>query len=335
MTPVFMIGTQRSGSNLLRLMLNQLGDLSSPHPPHILDRMYPLLDSYGDLDNIESFKQLVDDVCRLVELNPVAWDGVTLDRENVLSRCKNHSLMAAFGAVYDVCAEVQNAKTWCCKSLANIKYVDDIEKYFESPKYIYLYRDGRDVALSFKKAVVGEKHIFNIATNWTKTQEIAINLRESIESGRIFSVSYEQLTAEPEQTARAICSFLDMEYTDKMLEFHKTKEAENASKSSELWSNVTKPIDNKNSRKFVKEMSEDDVRIFESVAGHVLDKLGYTREYVKQGEELKLAKADIDKFNRENKRLKDTVLASVDKEDMERRNRQEQLLKEIKQRTAA
>lgn len=335
MTPVFMIGTQRSGSNLLRLMLNQLSDLASPHPPHILDRMYPLLDSYGDLENIENFKQLVDDVCRLVELNPVAWDGVTLDRENVQSRCKNHSLMAAFGAVYDVCAEVQNAKTWCCKSLANIKYVDDIEKYFENPKYIYLYRDGRDVALSFKKAVVGEKHIFNIATNWSKTQEIAINLRESIESDRIFSVSYEQLTSEPELTARAICEFLGMEYTDKMLEFHKTKEAENASKSSELWSNVTKPIDNKNSRKFVKEMSEEDVRIFESVAGHVLDKLGYTREYVKQGEELKLAKADIDKFNRENKRLKDTVLASVDKEDMERRNRQEQLLKEIKQRTAA
>ena len=232
MTPVFMIGTQRSGSNLLRLMLNQLNDLSSPHPPHILDRMYPLLGNYGNLDDINNFKQLVDDVCRLVELNPVAWDGVVLDREDVLSRCRNHSLAAAFGAVYDVCAEVQNAKTWCCKSLANIKYVDDIEEYFEKPKYIYLFRDGRDVALSFKKAVVGEKHIFNIATNWTQTQEIAINLRERIGSDRIFSVSYEQLTAEPEKTARAICDFLGMEYTDNMLEFHKTKEAENASKSS-------------------------------------------------------------------------------------------------------
>ena len=335
MTPVFMIGTQRSGSNLLRLMLNQLNDLSSPHPPHILDRMYPLLGNYGNLDDIDNFKQLVDDVCRLVELNPVAWDGVVLDREDVLSRCRNHSLAAAFGAVYDVCAEVQNAKTWCCKSLAYIKYVDDIEEYFEKPKYIYLFRDGRDVALSFKKAVVGEKHIFNIATNWTQTQEIAINLRERIGSDRIFSVSYEQLTAEPEKTARAICDFLGMEYTDNMLEFHKTKEAENASKSSELWSNVTKPIDNNNSRKFLKEMSEDDVRIFESVAGHVLDKLGYAREYVMQGQELKLSKTDIEKFNAENRRLKDSVFAGVDKEDMDRRNRQEQLLNEIKQRSAA
>jgi len=335
MTPVFMIGTQRSGSNLLRLMLNQLSELSSPHPPHILDRMYPLLGNYGDLSDTQNFNQLVEDVCRLVELNPVAWDGVVLDRKDVLSRCRNNSLMAAFGAVYDVCAEVQQAKTWCCKSLANIKYIDDIEKYFQHPKYIYLYRDGRDVALSFKKAVVGEKHIYNIAKNWTQTQEIAIDLREQIDSDRIFSVSYEQLTAEPEQTARAICKFLGMKYTETMLDFHKTKEAENASKSSELWSNVTKPIDNNNSRKFIKEMSEEDVRIFESVAGHVLDELGYTREYVMQGEELKLTDADIEKYNMENKRLKESSFASVDKEDMERRNRQEQLLNEIKQRSAA
>lgn len=335
MTPVFMIGTQRSGSNLLRLMLNQLDDLSSPHPPHILDRMYPLLDSYGNLNTIDNFKQLVDDVCRLVELNPVPWDSVVLDREAVFSRCKKHSLMAAFSSVYEVCAEVQNAKTWCCKSLANIKYIKDIEEYLEYPKYIYLYRDGRDVALSFKKSVVGEKHIFNIATDWAQTQETAINLRERIASDHFFSVSYEQLTTEPERTARAICDFLGMEYTDKILDYYMTKEAENASKSSELWSNVTKPIDSNNTRKFLKEMPEEDIRIFESVAGHVLDKLGYAREYIKKGNEITLAKSDVDKFNKENKHLKKTIFANIDKEDIKRRNRQEQLLNEIKQRTAA
>ena len=33
---IFMIGTQRSGSNLLRLMVNQAPDIAAPHPPHIL-----------------------------------------------------------------------------------------------------------------------------------------------------------------------------------------------------------------------------------------------------------------------------------------------------------
>ena len=62
---IFMIGTQRSGSNLLRLMLNELPRIAAPHPPHILQRMMPLAQNYGDLGRRENFAQLVDDVCRL------------------------------------------------------------------------------------------------------------------------------------------------------------------------------------------------------------------------------------------------------------------------------
>src|SRR5262245_38028387 len=112
---IFMIGTQRSGSNLLRLMLNESPEIAAPHPPHILQRMMPLVKHYGDLDKPDAFSLLVDDVCRLVELNPVPWEGVTLDRRDVAARCRNHNLVAVSGAVYDVMAESWGAKTWCCK----------------------------------------------------------------------------------------------------------------------------------------------------------------------------------------------------------------------------
>jgi len=335
MTPVFMIGTQRSGSNLLRLMLNQLKDIASPHPPHILERMCPLMDNYGDLEDDANFKVLVDDVCRLVELNPVAWSGVTFDREQVAAKSTNRSLMAVYSAVYDIYTESQGAKTWCCKSLANIKYVDDIEAHFKHPKYIYLYRDGRDVALSFQKAVVGEKHIYNIAQEWTETQNMALELQKKIDKKYFHAVSYEQLTQQPEQTAKALCAFLETEYVPEMLDFHKTNEAQNAAKSSALWGNVTSPILSNNSKKYKKEMPEDDIRIFESVAGNVLDQLGYERDFITKGNELKFESHDIDEFNKENKRQKMANLLNVDKKDKERRDRQSRLLEEIKSRSAA
>lgn len=123
MKPIFMIGTQRSGSNLLRLMLNQLPEIAAPHPPHILQRMMPLVSLYGDLERDKIFRILIDDVCRLVEFNPVPWSGVVLDREDVFRRCNERSLLAVYAAVYDICAEAKGAQTWCCKSLANIKYL--------------------------------------------------------------------------------------------------------------------------------------------------------------------------------------------------------------------
>ena len=331
--PIFMIGTQRSGSNLLRLMLNQLPDVAAPHPPHILQRMMPLLPRYGDLSEDANFAQLVEDVCRLVKLNPVPWEDVRLDRSDISARCRQRSLVAVFCAVYEAYADAHGRSDWCCKSLANIAYLDEIENYVPDARYIYLYRDGRDVAVSFRKAVVGEKHFYHIAKEWAGTQELAIAHRERIAPDRFFSLSYEALTSESEATVRRLCKFLGVEYTEAMLEFHKSEDAAKASASSELWRNVANPVMRDNSRKFLKEASIDDVRIFEAIAGHVLDTLGYERSYLPKGREMSFSESDLDRFNRENQELKRKTMASVDPEDLKRRNMQDDLLAQIKSRS--
>ena len=331
--PIFMIGTQRSGSNLLRLMLNQLPELAAPHPPHILQRMMPLEKGYGDLSKAKNFKLLVDDVCRLVELNPVPWEGVKLERKDVASRCRNHSVVAVFGAVYDVMAEQGKAGTWCCKSLANINYLEELEAYYaDAARYIYLYRDGRDVAVSFRKAVVGEKHPYHIANEWGATQRIALTSRKHIDPKRFYNLSYEDLTQYPEKAMRGLCEFLGATYHDTMHDFHESGEAKRAASSSELWGNVVKPIMADNSNKFLREMSEEDVRIFELVAGDVLDALGYKRFQTKVGETKKFTADEIKKFDAENQRLKQEVLSKVDPEDMKRRDQQAGFITEIRDR---
>lgn len=331
--PIFMIGTQRSGSNLLRLMLNQLPDISAPHPPHILQRMMPLEKGYGDLSKDANFNQMVDDVCKLVELNPVPWEGVKLDRKDVAARCRTRSVVAAFGAVYDIGAEHNGAKTWCCKSLANINYLDEIEAYYgDQARYIYLYRDGRDVALSFRKAVVGEKHNYHIGNEWGATQRIALKSRKTIDPKRFYNLSYESLTSTPEKAMRGLCDFLGATYNDSMLEFHESDEAKRAASSSELWGNVTKPVMADNTNKFLREMTEDDIRVFELVAGDVLDGLGYKRFHTKVGETINFSADEIKHFDAENQRIKKEVLSKVDPEDMKRRDVQAALIKEIKDR---
>ena len=330
--PIFMIGTQRSGSNLLRLMLNQLPGIAAPHPPHVLQRLMPLVPSYGDLRQDENFQLMVEDVCRLVELNPVPWEGVTLDRANIAKRCRERSLVAVFGAVYQALAEAQGANTWLCKSLQNVLYLPEIQAYFPNAQYIYLYRDGRDVAVSFRKAVVGEKHFYFIAKEWADAQRLAIKHRALTPPERFVNISYEELTAEPEKTMRRLCGFLSVEYQNSMLEFHKSEEAHRAAESSALWGNVVKPIMADNTRKFLREADEADIRIFESVAGDVLDALGYERAYVKRGQEQKFTDADVQRFKEENERLKREIMEKTDEEDLKRRDRQSALVSEIKKR---
>lgn len=333
--PIFMIGTQRSGSNLLRLMLNQLPGITAPHPPHVLQRMMPLAANYGDLAQDKNFATLVDDVCRLVELNPVPWEGVQLDRADVARRCRQRSVVAVFGAVYDALADARGARAWLCKSLQNVMYLPQIEAYFPGAQYIYLYRDGRDVAVSFRKAVVGEKHYYHIAREWAGAQRLALRQRDTTPPERFANISYEELTARPEATMQRMCTFLGVAYHESMLEFYTSEEAKKAAESSALWGNVVKPIMADNTRKFMREASEEDISIFESVAGDVLDALGYERVYVPRGKERQFTEAELRHFDAENKRLKEEVLRGTDQEDLKRRDRQSALLVEIRHRQEA
>jgi Sulfotransferase family len=329
--PILMIGVRRSGSNLLRVMLNEAPGIVAPHPPHILLRMTPLVPLYGHLADSENFMALVEDVCRLVELNPVPWEGVTLDRGDIARRCRSRTLVAIFGAIYDCATETWAARDWVCKSLENIHHLGEVESYFSDPKYIYLYRDGRDVAASMRKAIIGEKHVYHIAREWMRVQRLALGHRASIPPRRFISVSYEELTGQPEATIGRLCAFLSVSYNERMLQFHTSDEARRTAESSgALWGNVAKPLMTNNTRKFVRELSEEEIGIFESIAGDELDALGYERIHVARGRERKFTDVELRRFDAENERLKEEILRATDAGELERRDRQEALLAEIR-----
>ena len=202
------IGTQRSGSNLLRTMLNQLPEIAAPHPPHILKTFHEFLPLYGDLREEGSFRALVEDVCSWVDANPVSWQLEELDPGTIRKRCRENSLTELFYQVYTYYGEQQGSAYACCKSMANVHYYQDLEDAGLMPYYIFLHRDGRDVACSFKKAFVGEKHIYHIARQWKIDQEKALEVGRRIPSGRVIKLSYRELITDTESVLQKICSFL-------------------------------------------------------------------------------------------------------------------------------
>ncbi len=331
-SPILIIGIQRSGSNLLRLMLNQLPCIAAPHPPHILERFFPLLPTYGDLDNNnENFALLVNDVCQLIELNPVPWEGVNFDRQDIQNRCRVNSLVAIFVSVYDVLAQAWGCHRWCCKSMANVYYLPQINEYLsDKAKYVWLYRDGRDVANSFTKAVVGEKHFYHLAQEWAKVQSLALKIRCQYPS-QFFSLSYESLIFDPESTLKSLCNFLEVDYSPAMLDFHESHEALQTASSSSLWQNVTKPIIKENTHNFLNYPHEDEICIFEVMAGEILDSLNYERICMKT-EAHNFTPEEIAIFDQLNQQRKQEVNQTMDFEDQHRREKQAALLNNIKSR---
>jgi len=332
--PIFMIGTQRSGSNLLRLMMNQLSSIAAPHPPHILERLGPYEGKYGDLTVDDNFRQLVEDVCRLVETNPVKWQSVVLDRDRISGSCQERSLVAVYGAVHDCLARAWNADDWLCKSMANIHYLEEIERYFgESARFIYLYRDGRDVALSFRKALIGDKTYYHLGKSWNEAQQLCLNLKKRMPENQFIAISYEELTRSSESVLQRLCQFLGREYRPEMLDFHSSKEAKRTAVTG-LWSKVSKPLDAANSNKFLKEASPQEICLFEGVAGQSLDELGYPRHFTAPAQGDGLDDSEIATLEAENRRLRAKAQKIADPEDLEMRRPQLKLMESIQFRFA-
>ena len=326
-----MIGTQRSGSNLLRVMLDGIEQIVAPHPPHILQRFLPLLPKYGDLADRSNFYRLVMDVCQLVTVNPVPWEGISIRTDEILAACKQQTIYELFRVIYETAARQSGTSFWLCKSMKNMFYAEGIESTGIQPYYIYLYRDGRDVALSFKKAIVGEKHIYALAQNWRKDQEAALRLKEKTAEDHFFMLNYETLIANPEEMVRSLCDFLHVPYSDRVMEYYKSRESENTAVAGKMWSNVTKPILKDNTNKFLRELSSEDIAIFESVAGDLLLQLGYSLCTPSDLLRDSFSDREMVLFNEENIRLKNAFIQQVDPADLEKRRPQDELINRIKQ----
>lgn len=310
-------------------MLNQLPEISAPHPPHILKTFFPLLDRYGDLTDDFHFRALATDVCNWVNHNPVSWEPYHALVEEVMNQAKSRDLLGIFIAISEGKARQDLASIMCCKSMESVSFVSAIEAAGLRPIYIHLFRDGRDVALSFTKAVVGPKHIYALAQKWRKDQQEALAARGFIPADRFVSLRYEDLIADPEKTLRDLCQALAVEFRDEMLHYFEAGESKRTAHAGRMWENLERPVMVSNQKKFLKAFTPEQLIIFESVAGDVLKELGYSLVSDPTQLRKEFSPDEIQFFEQENKRLIHEALTSADPEDLRKRKPQENLLKSI------
>lgn len=275
--PFFIIGTERSGSNLLRAILNSHPHISIPHPPHIMKELGPKINRYGDLSIDQNFHHLIDDVIKLVRLHFVSWP-VELNRDSLFKRSATRSLYSINAIIYEDYAKHMKKNRWGCKSTFMIHYIDEILKVHPNAQFIHLVRDGRDVAVSARKSVFNHFHPYYVAKLWSKEQALAISWRQKIPASQFKTIRYEELIAHPESTVKDVCDFLEEEYQEDLLRYFEKNDVTELSKLSASWKNISRAVLSDNSKKYRKELSPNEIALFECVAKRELEAFGYALE---------------------------------------------------------
>jgi hypothetical protein len=275
--PIFIVGTERSGSNLLRLLLNELDGVCVPHPPHLMRDLTPVIGRYGDLDRDENFLRLIRDAIKLVELHFAPWP-FKLDEAAALLEAPKRDLYSVYAAIYEQYRLHRGKRRWACKSTFMIHQVDEVLKHHRAPRFIHLVRDARDVAVSARTSVFCHYHPYFVADLWRREQSLGLEAAGRLTPETWFTLRYEDLIQDPARMMKAVCAFLNEPYRDDLLRFFEKSEAKELSQLSRSWENVARPIIAANREKFRTSLAAEDIALIETVAGPVMREFGYATE---------------------------------------------------------
>lgn len=267
--PIFIIGTQRSGTTLLRLILNAHSQIAVPEEASFL---MPLLKK----KNIKGFisGSFLKRFVSYLSLNALfrLWSYDYSGLISYLQKQERISLRDLIDKIFTSYCSAKGKQIWGDKTPSFFRKVDILYSLFPDAKFIHIVRDGRDAFDSWRRADPSMDNAAVMALDWSyKLYRIEKSFSRIPERNRL-AIRYEDLLEHPEETVRLICTTLGVDYEHGMLEFYKTSHDYVGEHHSKL---IFRPIARNNKFKWKKNLALKESAVFELLVGRYLRKYNY------------------------------------------------------------
>jgi hypothetical protein len=267
-SPIFVVGCARSGTSLLRDLLRSDPEIEIPPESYFIPPFYT---AWGDPGSDRQARALAR---RILSMKTVTRWELDLDPE-AFAGCRSFAGMVDL--LYGEFARADGASRWGDKTPPYLMEMPVLAGLFPEARFVHIHRDGRDVARSWVRMKFGPNNVFSAATAWRRWVTKGRRDGSSL-GGRYKEVRFEALLASPEETMRGVCDFLDIPFTPAMLTrapigpiYARNKEVLERMLSRER-------IELGRASSWREEMPVSDRAVVESVAGDLLDELGYEVE---------------------------------------------------------
>ncbi|MDX6636721.1 MAG: hypothetical protein QOJ01_232 [Solirubrobacterales bacterium] len=288
----FIVGVGRSGTTLLRLMLDAHPEMAIPPETHFVPAM------------LEAFErprvspELVIEA--MVSYPRSGWpdsgvsEGEMLERLRALRPLNSTDAVRAFYRAY---AERHGKSRFGDKTPRYVTRLNRIGRGLPEAHFIHVIRDGRDVALSMNRRLVELRGsqpvpVRRLARRW---QRRVLNARANeFVADRYAEVRYEDLVTDTEATLRRVCGLIGLDFDPVMLSYHEhaAERLEEMNRTRERVGRQTlsgaermkahaltsAPPSSERIAVWKNEMSAADKHDFEVAAGGLLTELGYETE---------------------------------------------------------
>lgn len=279
---VFLICSERSGSNLISSILGAHSKIKSPPPYHFArDVILNLHALAGDAaapagkvlrDQLTHMVRSIGDEARAARL--AAWlDAHPLAPAAELARYVYTELDPKPGATTVVIKE---------NNLQRVLFF--ILACFPEAKFVFQVRDPRDYLASAKArrgAWLGNKFgsVRNALTVWREDQLGGLALLGLLGPERVYFQRYEDLVSRPREVLAPLCAFLGLKFEEAMLDFHQSADSLRLAQTSGARANLAKPLMASNFGKYRERLLRSQIRTVETWVGDLMDRFGYGRDF--------------------------------------------------------
>lgn len=275
---LFLMCSERSGSNLIARMMGSHPDCCAPPPAHLLRLLVRNRAGYGDLELDDNWRLLVDDLIDLLDTSLVEWK-YRPDRDRLLDGALPRSLAALLRDTYEQEARLQGCSVLFIKENHLYDYLPFVRDAFPGAKLVAMTRDPRDMALSWKNSAVLRGGVVRAAGVWQADQTGLRAVADTLPADRRpHCLRYEDLLRDPAGELSALCGFCGLPMRPDMLEFHRDGGARRQAGAAEPWKNLDRSLMRDNYGKFRTGLSVDEIAYVEAVCGETMRGFGYEPE---------------------------------------------------------
>lgn len=270
--PLFIVGMPRSGTKLLRDLLNRHPSIAIPDvETEFLPLLARRLRSSGDLSRFNAFSRLCSDLSTLSYFEFRKAQGRRIDPREWYENCKSYDAASIFEALVrlDTGTPIGNARIWGDKSPSYINDIELIDVLYPAGRIIHIVRDVRDYCVSIHKA--WGKDRLRAAQRWADCITLAHRQGGAL-GERYIELRYEDLLREPETQLRRICKFLALDFVPEMTTLQRPSESVGRARGE-----VRIKSDNVGS--FVDSLPSSLCSRIEAIAGEVMRNFGYELKY--------------------------------------------------------
>ena len=269
--PVFVVSSPRSGSTLLRLILDAHPRMAVPPPAWLTHFIYPYLYSYGDLSIESNLAEMIEDSLATPTIR--AWP-ISPSAQEVRAEMREPTFAEMYAALHRLYAQSHGKERWGEKTPRVCFYMEDLKSMYPGAQFVHIIRDGRDVAIDIADSALWPNNLYATAAVWRDFVKSINESAETLDPESFCVVRYEELCAEPEPVLVKLCEFLGEDFSPAMLAHQETASTKKWAETP-IHAKTAHPITTDFVEMYKHRLPESDVGVIESLIGETLGEFGY------------------------------------------------------------